>query len=162
MMRSTDAVYLTRSRLTELENELRELMTAERKKMADKIAEARSHGDLSENAEYDAAKEAQGHLESKIATLENILSRAKVVNKEDIPNGEVYILTNVKVKDLGSKETIDFLLVSPEEADFELDKISVASPVGKALLGKKKGDKVEVQAPIGKIKYEILAISKPA
>lgn len=162
MMRSTDAVYLTRSRLTELENELRDLMTSERKKMADKIAEARSHGDLSENAEYDAAKEAQGHLEAKISTLENILSRAKVVNKEDIPNGEVYILTNVKVKDLSSKETIDFLLVSPEEADFELDKISVASPVGKALLGKKKGDKVEVVAPIGKIKYEILAISKPA
>ncbi|CAN5488574.1 transcription elongation factor GreA [soil metagenome] len=162
MMRSTDAVYLTRSRLTELENELRDLMTSERKKMADKIAEARSHGDLSENAEYDAAKEAQGHLESKISTLENILSRAKVVNKEDIPNGEVYILTNVKVKDLSSKETIDFLLVSPEEADFELDKISVASPVGKALLGKKKGDKVEVEAPIGKIKYEILSINKPA
>jgi transcription elongation factor GreA len=156
----TGTVYLTRSRLTELENELIDLKTNQRKSIAEKIAEARGHGDLSENAEYDAAKEAQSHLEMKIGKLENLLSRAKVVNPEDIPEGEVAVLCSVQVLDLNYNEEITFTLVSPDEADFELDKISITSPLGKALLGKKVGDTVLVEVPDNKIEYKILKISK--
>lgn len=153
-------VYLRRNRLVELENQLRELKTNERKNIAEKIAEARSHGDLSENAEYDAAKEAQSHLEMKIGKLENLLSRVKIIEPEDIPSGEVYILTDVTVKDLKNGEIITFTLVSPDEADFELDKISVFSPLGKALMGKKVGEIAKVEVPAGIIEYEILEIKK--
>ena len=146
--------------LTELENELIDLKTNQRKSIAEKISEARGHGDLSENAEYDAAKEAQSHLEMKIGKLENLLSRAKVVNPEDIPDGEVAVLCSVQVFDLNYKEEITFTLVSPDEADFELDKISITSPLGKALLGKKVGDIVLVEVPENKIEYKILKISK--
>jgi transcription elongation factor GreA len=156
----TGTVYLKRSRLTELENELIDLKTNQRKAIAEKIAEARGHGDLSENAEYDAAKEAQSHLEMKIGKLENLLSRAKVVNPEDFPDGEVSVLCSVQVLDLKHKEEITFTLVSPDEADFELDKISITSPLGKALLGKKVGDTVLVEVPENKIEYKILKISK--
>lgn len=159
-MKPSDVVYLTKSRLVELENELRELKTAGRKYIAEKIAEARSHGDLSENAEYDAAKEAQGHHEMKIGKLEMMLSRVKIISPEDMPNDEVYILSVVKVRDLILKEEITFSLVSPEEADFEQDKISVTSPIGKSLLGKRKNEIVEVEVPAGLIKYKILEISK--
>ena len=151
-------VYLKRNRLVEIENELRELKTAERRSIAEKIAEARSHGDLSENAEYDAAKEAQSHLEFKISKLENLLSRVKILEPEDIPVGAVYMLTSVKVKDLKLNEEITFTIVSPEEADFELDKISVFSPIGKALMGKKTGEIVKVEVPAGIIEYKILEI----
>jgi transcription elongation factor GreA len=156
----TGTVYLKRSRLTELENELIDLKTNQRKAIAEKIAEARGHGDLSENAEYDAAKEAQSHLEFKIGKLENLLSRAKVTNPEDIPDDEVFVLCSVQVLDLNHKEEITFTLVSPDEADFELDKISITSPLGKALLGKKVGDIVLVEVPGSKIEYKILKISK--
>jgi len=153
-------VYLRRARLIELENELRDLKTKERKNIAEKISEARGHGDLSENAEYDAAKEAQSHLEMKIGKLENLLSRVKVIENEDMPDGEVYILSNVVVMDLTNNEEIKFTLVSPEEADFEMDKISVASPLGKSLLGKKVGDTVNIDVASGVIEYKIIEISK--
>jgi len=159
-MENTGTVYLRQSRLVELENKLRDLKTLERKDIADKIAEARSHGDLSENAEYDAAKEAQSHLEFKIGKLENILSRVKILSSDDIPDGEVYVLTDVKVKDLKFNEILTFTMVSPDEADFELDKISVVSPLGKALLGKKVGEIAKVEVSDGIIEYEILEISK--
>lgn len=160
MMKTSDVVYLTRTRLVEIENELMELKTKGRKAIAEKIAEARSHGDLSENAEYDAAKEAQSHHEFKIGKLEVMLSKVKIISPEDMPDNEVYILSVVKVLDVKAKEEITFSLVSPEEADFEMDKISVTSPIGKALLGKKKNEIVEVQVPDGVIKYKILNISK--
>lgn len=160
MMKTSDVVYLTKSRLVEIENELRELKTNGRKAIAEKIAEARAHGDLSENAEYDAAKEAQSHHEFKIVKLEVMLSKVKIIAPEDMPDNEVYILSVVKVLDVKLKEEITFSLVSPEEADFEMDKISVTSPIGKALLGKKKNEIVEVQVPDGVIKYKILNISK--
>jgi transcription elongation factor GreA len=153
-------VYLRRERLSELEKELIALKTNERKSIAEKIAEARGHGDLSENAEYDAAKEAQSHLEMKIGKLENLLSRAKVINPEEIPDNEVFVLCSVQVLDLNHKEEITFTLVSPDEADFELDKISITSPLGQALLGKKVGDTVVVEVPGNKIEYKILRISK--
>ncbi len=160
MMKTSDVVYLTKTRLVEIENELKELKTNGRKAIAEKIAEARAHGDLSENAEYDAAKEAQSHHEFKIGKLEVMLSKVKIIKPEDMPENEVYILSVVKVLDVKLKEEITFSLVSPEEADFEMDKISVTSPIGKALLGKKKNEIVEVQVPDGVIKYKVLNISK--
>lgn len=159
-MEQSGVVYITKDRLVELENELKGLKTVERKAVADKIAEARSHGDLSENAEYDAAKEAQTHLEMKIGKLENLLSRVKIINPDEMPNDEVHILSNVKVLDLTHKEEITFTLVSPDEADFELDKISITSPIGKALLRQKVGTTVVVEAPDGTLEYKILEISK--
>ncbi len=159
-MKVSETIYLTKSRLVEIENQLIELKTAGRKSIAEKIAEARGHGDLSENAEYDAAKEAQSHLEMKIGKLETMLSRVKIISPEDMPGDEVYILSVVKLIDLGSKEEISFTLVSPEEADIELDKISVTSPIGNALLGKRLNETIEIDVPAGIIKYKILSISK--
>jgi transcription elongation factor GreA len=136
-------VYLTKPRLVEIEKELKEMKTNGRKEMAAKIAEARAHGDLSENAEYDAAKEEQGLFELKISQIEDILSRARVIEKSQFPNDKVHILANVKIKNLKTKKTINYTLVSPEEADFHSGKISVISPVGKSLMGTKVGDKVK-------------------
>jgi transcription elongation factor GreA len=155
-----ETVYLTRERLVEMENELHELKTNGRKSVADKMAEARGHGDLTENAEYDAAKEEQQHLELRIAKLEGTLSRAKIIDAKDLPNDKIYILSRVKLKDLKTKEQFEYLLVSPEESDFEQNKISVTSPIGKALLGKNAGDTVEIQVPVGLLKYEILDVSR--
>ena len=153
-------VYLTREKLSSMEHELRELKTNGRKNIAAKIAEARGHGDLSENAEYDAAKEEQQHLELKISKIEGALSRAKIIEARDLPNDKIYILTKVKLKDLKTQEDCEYLLVSPEESDFEMNKISVTSPIGKALLGKKTGDLVEIKVPVGVLKYQILSISR--
>ncbi len=153
-------VYLRRSRLVELENQLIQLKTVERKDIAEKIAEARSHGDLSENAEYDAAKEAQSHLELKIGKLENLLSRVKILEADDIPDGVVYVLTIVKVLDMKTKEESVYTLVSPDEADFEQDKISIISPLGKSLINKKVGEIAKVDVPAGIIEYKILEITK--
>jgi transcription elongation factor GreA len=156
----TGTVYLTREKLSAMEHELRELKTNGRKSVAGKIAEARGHGDLSENAEYDAAKEEQQHLELKIAKIESSLSRAKIIEARDLPNDKIYILTKVKLKDLTTQEECEYLLVSPEESDFEMNKISVTSPIGKALLGKKTGDLVEIKVPVGMLKYQVLNISR--
>lgn len=152
-------VYLTRERIVEIEKELLEMKTNGRKEMADKIAEARSHGDLSENAEYDAAKEEQGLFELKIAKMEDILSRARVIDTSQFENGKVHILSKVKIKNLKSKKTFDYLLVSSEEADFQEGKISITSPVGKGLLNTQVGDKVKVNAPAGILEFEIIEIS---
>ncbi len=156
----SDIVYLTRERLVELENELHELKTNGRRHMASVIAEARGHGDLSENAEYDAAKEEQQHLELRIQKLEITLSRAKLIEAKDLPNDKVYILSRVKVKDLKTKDSFEYLLVSSEEANYENNKISVTSPIGKALLGKKKGDELSITVPAGVLNYQILDINR--
>jgi len=153
-------VYLTRERLVELEHELHELKVHGRVEIAAKIAEARGHGDLSENAEYDAAKEAQQHLELKIAKLEQTLSRARILESKDLPNDKIYILSNVTVKDSKTKKTLKYKLVSPEEANFDENKISVTSPIGKALIGKKTGDIVKISVPAGELTYEIVSISR--
>ena len=156
----SDTVYLTRERLVELEHELRELKTNGRKTMAQKIADARSHGDLSENAEYDAAKEEQQHLELKISKLELTLSRAKIIEAKDLPNDKIYILSRVTVKDVKPGETCEYLLVSPEESNFEANKISVTSPIGKSLLGRTKGETVEIKVPAGLLTYKVLDITR--
>jgi transcription elongation factor GreA len=152
-------VYLTRERIVEIEKELLEMKTHGRKAMAEKIAEARAHGDLSENAEYDAAKEEQGLFELKIAKMENVLSRARVIDTTHFEEGKVHILSKVKIKNLKNSKTFDYLLVSPEEADFQEGKISITSPVGKGLLNAQVGDKVKIQAPAGILDYEIIEIS---
>lgn len=154
----TNFVYLTAERLREIENEVKELKTNGRKEMANTIAEARSYGDLSENAEYDAAKDAQGLLELKINKMEDLLSRAQIIDNASLPIGEVHILSKVKVKNLNNSKIFEYLLVSPEEADLQQGKIALTSPVGKALMGKKLGEIVEAQVPAGIIKFEILSI----
>lgn len=157
-MGNNDFVYLTKERLAELEKELQHLKINGRKEIAAKIAEARSHGDLSENAEYDAAKEEQGLFELKISKLENLLSRARVIDSSQFSNDQVHILSIVSIKNLKTNKVIEYRLVSPEEADFQAGKISVTSPVGKGLLGYRVGDKVKVQAPAGILEFEILSI----
>ncbi|MCX7833463.1 MAG: transcription elongation factor GreA [Ignavibacteria bacterium] len=159
-MEQNGNVYITRERLVELENELRELKTFKRKQVADKIAEARAHGDISENAEYDAAREEQAHLEIKIAKLENILSRVIVIDEKSMPDDEVHILCTVSIRDLQTGRETDYTLVSPEESDFEQNKISIVSPIGKALLGKKINDIIEVNNQNGIRQYKILKITK--
>ena len=158
--KNNGTVYLTRERLVELEAELRELKIHGRKDIAQKIAEARAHGDLSENAEYDAAKEAQEHLEIRIGKLEATLMHARIIESSQLPNDKVYILSVVRLEDLKSGETSEYRLVSPEEADFEKNKISVTSPFGKGLMGKVKGDVVSIRVPAGELKYKILEISR--
>lgn len=152
-------VYLTRERLIELEKELQDMKVNGRKEIAAKIAEARAHGDLSENAEYDAAKEEQGLFELKISKIEDALSRARVIDTSKMPVDEVHILSNVKIKNLKTNKVFDYLLVSPEEADFQAGKISVTSPVGQGLMGCKVGAKVQVKAPAGLMDFEILEIN---
>jgi len=155
-----EIVYLTRERLIQLEQELHELKSNGRKVMAMKIADARGHGDLSENAEYDAAKEEQEHLEMRISRLEVTLSRAKLIEAKDLPNDKVYILSRVRLRDLKTNGEFEYLLVSPEEADFDRNKISVTSPIGKSLLGRIKGDTLEIKVPAGTLQYKILDIQR--
>jgi transcription elongation factor GreA len=151
-------IYLTRERIVEIEKELKELKTNGRKAIAEKIAEARSHGDLSENAEYDAAKEEQGLFELKISKMEDILSRAQIIDTSKFNSDEVHILSRVKIRNLKSKKVFEYLLVSPEEADFQEGKISVTSPVGKGLLGGKVGEKIKIKVPAGLLELEILEL----
>ncbi len=158
-MTESNFVYLTKERLIELEKELQDLKTNGRKEIAAKIAEARAHGDLSENAEYDAAKEEQGLFELRISKLESILSRARLIDTSQFNDNEVHILSSVKIKNLKNQKTFNYILVSPEEADFQAGKISVTSPVGQGLMGAKKGDKVQVKAPAGLLEFEILEIN---
>lgn len=159
-MSNNDVVYLTKERLRELERELHEMKSKGRTEIASKIAEARSHGDLSENAEYDAAKEEQSLFELRISKLQERLARARIIESKDLPNDAVYILSNVTLRDNTTGEEYSYLLVSPEEADFEKDKISVTSPIGKALLKKKIGDVVKVTVPAGSLDYTIVNITR--
>jgi len=152
-------VYLTKERLLELENELKDLKTRGRKEIAAKIAEARAHGDLSENAEYDAAKEEQGLFELKIAKTESLLARARVIDVSQFDKEKIHILSKVKIKNLANGKIYDYMLVSPEEADFQAGKISITSPVGSGLMGKKLGEQVKIKAPAGMLDYEILEIA---
>ncbi|MBN1929479.1 MAG: transcription elongation factor GreA [Chlorobiaceae bacterium] len=155
----SDRIYLTRDGYNRLKEELHHLSTETRKDVLEKIAEARSHGDLSENAEYDAAREEQSQLEAKISELENKLASATILDPKQIKTDRVYILTSVKLRNLQTEdEVIEYTLVSSEEADMDLGKISVRSPVGRSLIGKSVGDKVKISVPKGELHYEILDI----
>ncbi len=155
-----DTVYMTKDRVKEIEEELIHLQTKGRKEIAQKIAEARSHGDLSENADYDAAKDAQGLLELKISQLSSLLSRVQVIRPDEFPDDKIYILSRIKLQNTKTNETIHYQMVSAEEADFELNKLAVSSPIGKALMGKTIGEVVSIKVPSGLIEYKILEISK--
>lgn len=152
--------YYTAKGLEKLKKELEQLVSRERQVISKQIAEARDKGDLSENAEYDAAKDAQGMLEMKIAKLEEIISNARIIDESKIDTSKAMILSQVTVKNLDNKKTLKYMLVSENEADLKSGKIAINSPFGKALLGKKVGEKVEVTAPAGKIKLKIIRISK--
>ena len=153
-------VFLTMEGLKKLEDELDELKTVRRKEIAERIKEALAFGDISENAEYDEAKNEQAQLEERIAKLEALLRNAKIIDEEDISTDNVSIGSRVKVKDLEYDEEIEYTIVGSAEADPYEGKISNESPVGKALIGGKLGDTVEVKVPDGIIKYEILEIAR--
>ncbi len=150
--------YYTQEGLDKLKKELRELQTKGRKDISQEIAEARDKGDLSENAEYDAAKDAQGHLEAKISQLETVVGNARVIDESTIDTSKVSVLSTVTIKNLKMGATIKYTLVSEEEADLKEQKISVQSPIGQGLLGKKKGEKAKITTPGGEMEFEILEI----
>ena len=155
-------VILTYDGVKKIENELEELKTIKRKEVAEKIKTALSFGDLSENSEYDEAKKEQAFVEGRIATLENMLKNAKVIDDDDIKTDYVSIGSAVKVRDLQYNDEFEFIIVGSAEADPSKMKISNEAPIGKGLIGKKVGNKVEIQVPDGTTTYEILAISRHA
>ena len=153
--------YLTQGGYDKLKANVEELRTNGRKEAARAIAEAREKGDLSENAEYDAAKEAQGLLELKISKLEGVLANARVIDESKLDASKVLILSSVKLKNLSNKMELNYTLVPEKEADLKTGKISVDSPIGKGLLGKKKGDFAEITVPSGAVmKFEILDVHR--
>ena len=152
--------YYTEEGLNKLKNELNDMKTKGRTAIAAQIAEARDKGDLSENAEYDAAKDAQGMHEMKIAKLEEIMSNARVIDESAIDTSQVAILSVVKIKNRKTGMEVAYTLVSEEEADLKTGKISVGSPIGKGLLGKKVGETAEIKVPAGLMEFEVLDISR--
>ncbi len=152
--------YLSQEGFDRLSEELRDLKTRGRRDVALKIDEARSHGDLSENAEYEAAKEAQAMLEKRIAELEHALSSARVLDEKNLDNSKVYILSTVTAKNRKTGKSMRYTMVSAQEADFEQNKISVDSPIGAAFMGKVVGEVVAVKVPAGTIEFEILNIER--
>jgi transcription elongation factor GreA len=152
--------YYTQEKLEELKAELQYLKFQGRSDMAKQIAEARDKGDLSENAEYDAAKDAQGLLELKISKMEEIVANARVLDETNIDTSKVSILSKVKIKNKKNGMEVVYTIVSEEEADLKAGKISNSSPFGKGLFGKSVGDTAEIQAPAGKLEFEILEISR--
>lgn len=153
-------IYLTKAGYQKLIEDLETLKNVKRRKLSKAIGEARAHGDIGENAEYDAAKEEQALNEKRIAELEEILSRALIIDNEDIPCDEVFIGATVRLANLDSGEELEYTLVSAEEADYSQGKISIVSPVGSALLNHKEGDSVEIKTPAGVFRYKIIAISR--
>jgi transcription elongation factor GreA len=151
-------IYLSREGLDKMKNELKELKEVKRPELSRKISEARDFGDLKENAEYHAAKEALSFLENRIIQLEQTIRKVKILSKDELVEGKVTILSSVKLKDLINDKEIEYTLVAPEESDFKNKKISTTSLVGKALLGKEIHDVVEINVPAGSLKYKILDI----
>lgn len=151
--------YLTEEGLRRLKSEL-ENLTSERPNIAHQLAEARDKGDLSENAEYDAAKDAQAMLESKIMKLEDIIANSRVIDGSRIDTDKVQILNKVKIKNLKTNSTMEYFLVSESEANLKEGKLSVNTPIAKGLIGKKPGDVVEITVPSGKMSFEIIEISR--
>jgi transcription elongation factor GreA len=152
--------YYTVEGLQKLKNELNHLKTVERPSISEQIGEARDKGDLSENAEYDAAKEAQGILEMKISKMEAIVANARLIDETHMDNSKVYILSKVKIRNKANAMEIEYTLVAENEADIKARKISIDSPIGKGLLGKKVGDIVDIQTPGGLLQFEIIDITR--
>ncbi|MDP2830665.1 MAG: transcription elongation factor GreA [Candidatus Omnitrophota bacterium] len=152
-------IYLTQEGYERLVNELERLKTVKRRTISKAIGEARAHGDISENAEYDAAKDAQAHNEKQIVELEDKLARVRILDK-NIPKDEVLIGATVKLKDMDTLEELEYTLVSELEADYNQNKISISSPVGGGLLGHKENEVVEIKIPAGILKYKVMKISR--
>jgi len=151
--------YVKKDTLEQMKIDLQRMKSVDRPAASRAIAEAKEKGDLKENAEYDAAKEAQGHLESKIAQMEGIIANTRVLDESSIDTSKVSILTRVTVTNLNTRKQVTYQLVSENEADLKAGKISVTSPIGKGLLGKKPGEVAEVQAPAGILKFKVENIS---
>ena len=153
------ASYMTEEGLANLKKELEQLVSVERPAISQQIAEARDKGDLSENAEYEAAKEAQGMLEMKIARLEDMIANARIIDESKINTSQVQILNKVKIKNTKNNKLLVYTLVSESESDIKNGKISVATPIARGLLGKKVGDVVDIKVPSGIMSFEIMEIS---
>jgi len=152
--------YFSEEGFKKLNDELNHLMNIERPSISQQIAEARDKGDLSENAEYDAAKNAQGLLELKISKLQETVRTARIIDESKLDTSKILILSTVKLKNLKNGALMSYKLVPENEAEIKSGKISVNSPISKGLLGKKVGDKVEIEVPVGKIQFEIIEISR--
>lgn len=159
-MTSSDPIYLSKQGRIKLENELKKLKTVDRPKIIAEIRKASQMGDLTENAEYHAAKETQTHIERKIAQLEDKLTRVRSIDTDNLPSDKAYLFAKVLVRDTKNGDEIQYQLVPAEEADVDNDMISINSPIGAALLGKKVGEQLEIKIPAGIIRYEILKISR--
>jgi transcription elongation factor GreA len=159
-MAMAKGAYLTQEGYEKLHKELEFLKNVKRKELSKAIGEARAHGDISENAEYEAAKEAQGLNEKRITELETYLAGAKIIDSDSMTSDEVLIGATVRLKDAKSGEEVEYRLVAEEEADYAQGKISVTSPVGSALINHKVGDTVEIKVPAGVLKYKVLKISR--
>ncbi|HOS47997.1 MAG TPA: transcription elongation factor GreA [Bacteroidia bacterium] len=151
--------YLTEEGLKKLQDDLVYLKTIERPNISKQIAEARDKGDLSENAEYDAAKDAQGLLELKISKMEDLLANARLIDESKLDTSKVSVLCKVKIRNQANKAEMTYMLVAENEADLKTGKISVGSPIGKGLLGKKVGEVADITTPAGMLKFEVLDIS---
>ncbi|NLF46683.1 MAG: transcription elongation factor GreA [Clostridiales bacterium] len=156
----TEEVLLTREGYEKISAEYDELVSVKRAEVAERIKEAREFGDISENAEYDAAKNEQAELEERITKLENMMRKAKIIEEGKSPRGKVNIGSKVTVKDTKTRKTQDFIIVGATEADPFEGKISNESKVGEGLIGAKVGDKVDIEAPKGKIRYEVISINR--
>lgn len=154
-----EAVYLTKSGLAKIKAELADLEGRARTDIAKQISEARDKGDLSENAEYDAAKDAQGHLELKISKLQATVANAKIIDETKLDTSKIMIMSKVKLRNTQNKMEIEYTLVPEQEADLKAGRIATSTPIGKALMGKKVGESVEVKVPAGTVTFEILGIS---
>ena len=152
--------YYTAEGLKKLKDELDQLKSVERPKASQAIADARDKGDLSENAEYDAAKEAQGLLELKIAKIEEVVANARLIDESQLDTTKVLVLSTVRIKNVANKMEIKYTLVAESEADLKAGKISVTSPIGKGLLGKSVGDIADIQVPNGTMQFEVLEITR--
>lgn len=156
----SDITYLTQEGFDRIKAKLHDLKSRGRSEIADAIQKAREMGDLSENAEYDAAKDAQGLLEMEISKIEHTMAHARVLDTKDLDISKAFILSTVKLKNLKFNKEISYTLVAEEEADLKQGKLSIKSPVGKAVLGKEIGDIIEVEAPAGVMKFELLEINR--
>ena len=156
----SDVTYYTPEGFQRLKDELHEMKTVQRPFITQQIADARDKGDLSENAEYDAAKEAQGMLEAKIAKLDNVFANARVIDESQIDNSKAFILSTVTIKNVKSGAQMSYTLVAPNEADLASKRISVESPIGKGLLGTALGEIVQIQTPNGPLAFEVIDISR--
>ena len=156
----SNITYLTEEGLLRLQAEINQLKNVERPSISAQIAEARDKGDLSENAEYDAAKEAQGLLELKISKMQEILANVRIIDESKLDSSKILILSKVKIKNTGNNAIMSYTIVAENEADMRTGKISVSSPIAKALLGKKVGDVVEAIVPNGKVNLEVMEIAR--